>query len=211
MLLDVYPAAAGSGTCQLSMDGFGYPHVDFVDYIRFLARHKPVSTPLWLILQTHRYDSGDLHALRQPTIEEVRQQNWLALGEGATGVFWFVYSSQQGWTGLRDNPELFHEVAVFAHRLRPLRGTLLGLNRVSDRFQVSSRGRAYVSTLSTADGSALYAIAVNRDCDQAQELAIQAPTLRGALVDMESGQRYELGQSIPTNPGDGRILRFEPA
>jgi len=103
MVLDVYPVAVTNPPCDFTMTGFGYRNLDFVTYLREITRSRPATTPLWVILQTHGLPAV---GLREPSVEEVRKQFWLAVGEGAQGVFWFIYSSQQGWTGLEDNRPL---------------------------------------------------------------------------------------------------------
>jgi len=148
MLIDVYPIGYRNGPGEFSMAGFGYPGVDFVQYIRAVTRDKPVETPLWVILQAHSFRQ----ALREPSPAELRAQQWLAIGEGATGIFWFVYSSQQGWRGLRDNPALYDEVSSLSRRLQPLRERLMDARKEADRFAISGGDRPYVSTLVSRDG-----------------------------------------------------------
>ena len=208
MLIDVYPVAWGNAHCNFSMAGFGYPELDFVDYVRELASVKPESVPLWIILQTHRWGDGRSGSLREPTVEEVRLQTWLAVGEGAKGLFWFTYSSQQGWRGLTDNPPVYEEVTSLARRIVPLRRTLLDLRRTSDLFQVSGPDNAYVSTLERSDASATYAVVANRNCDRPERFTISAGNRRGALRDLEAGQIFPLGTPIEIAPGDGRIFEF---
>lgn len=205
MLIDVYPVGYENPLCDFTMTGFGYPTLDFVGYVRQVTQNKPATTPLWIILQTHRF----MDQLRQPLPVEVRAQNWLAIGEGATGIFWFIYSSQQGWTGLADNPALFSEVEALARRVRPLRHWLIGLQKGEDRFAVAGPRNPYVSTLRSADGRKLYAVAVNRDCEQSQSLSISSSRLSGRLRDLESPCRtYALDLPIRFPPGDGKIFEL---
>lgn len=206
LALDIYPVGANNPLCDFTLTGFGYTTYDFVRYVRAVTRTKPTSTPLWTILQTHRLDG--LYALREPAPVEVRLQHWLALGEGATGLFWFVYSSQQGWTGLRDNPALYDEAAALARRTAPLR-PLLGRLRpaTTTRFAVAGGANPYLSTLLGPDG-ATYVVVVNRDCQRGQDLTVTSRALRGQLRDLESGQHYPLGAPIPVPPGDGRLFEL---
>lgn len=207
LLIDVYPAGAQNELCDLKMSGFGYPNLDFVDYIRAVSKNKLDSVPMWVILQTH----GFLDQLREPTATEVREQQWLAIGEGATGIFWFIYSSQQGWKGLRDNPELYAEVTTLTQRMIPLRDTLLGLQKTDDVFNVSATGNydPYVSTLQSADNK-YFAVAVNRDCQKAQDLTIHSSSFEGQIRDLETGTIYDLDSPISFQPGDGKIFAFIP-
>lgn len=216
LLIDVYPAGYHNPVGDFTMSGFGYQHLDFVSYIREVTQSKPPSTPLWVILQTHSLNHDPRFALREPTPAEVRAQNWLAIGEGATGIFWFIYSSQQGWRGLGDNPALYAEVSTLAQRVAPLRDTLRHLQRVaapsSGQFTVAGAGDAYISTLATPDHTRFYAVVVNRDCLHAQELTIEPPAdsedLRGQLRDLETLQTYEMGEAILFSPGDGKLFEL---
>lgn len=207
MQIDVYPTAPANLPCDFTLNGFAYPQHDFVSYIRAVTKSRPAAAPLWLVLQTHSFDAG-VHSLRTPLPTEVRMQQWLALGEGADGIFWFVYSTQQSWIGLADNEALYAEVTALAARLRPLRALFLGTSKVADRFTVSGGPQAYVSTLASADGRRTYVVAVNGACQSSQRLALSSTTLRGALRDLESGRVYQQGEPIEFRPGDGRIFEL---
>jgi hypothetical protein len=210
MLIDVYPVAWSNALCEFAMTGFGYKELDFVGYVRELTKTKPVEVPLWMILQTHRWGDGRPSSLREPTVEEVRLQTWLAIGEGAKGIFWFTYSSQQGWRGLPDNPPVYEEVTSLARRIVPLRGTLLDLRRSSDVFETFGSPNPYVSTLTKVDDSTMYAVVANRSCQRSEWLTISAGDRLGSLRDLEAGQTYRLGTPIRFEPGDGRIFEFVP-
>ena len=205
LLIDVYPVGFKNPVGDLSMTGYGYPNLDFVSYVRMVSQHRPAGTPLWMILQTHRFKNE----LRQPVPAELRLQNWLAIGEGATGIFWFVYSSQQGWTGLRDSPALMDEVTALTARVRPIRDVLVRSVKVADAFRVSGNGRPYVSTLERDDGTR-YAVVVNRDALRPHEITVTLPEGVGLLRDLTSGgcKVYELGQPIQVQPGDGVVLEL---
>jgi hypothetical protein len=208
MLIDVYPVGSDNPLCDFTMTGFGYGNLDFVGYIRQVTQNKPAHIPLWIILQTHRFGDGGLYSLREPVPAEVRAQQWLAIGEGATGIFWFIYGSQQGWTGLVDNPALYPEVTQLAQRVGPLRSLLLGLQKVEDRFTITGAENPYVSTLASKDGQKFYVVAVNRDCEATQMLSISSSMLNGRLRDVESSQIYEMEEPILFRPGDGRIFEL---
>ena len=208
MMLDVYPFGYHNAPCDTTLTGFGYPMLDFVDYVRFVSKDKPRTTPLWLILQTHKFGTGGPYSLRAPTANEVRLENWLAIGEGATGIFWFIYGSQQGWVGLVDSPALLAETSSLAKRIKLLRANLLDAHKVSDYFTISGQGRPYISTLASSNGRRRYAVAVNRDCARAQPVTIGAPVKGYALRDLESGQTRSLGTSIQLDPGDGKIFEM---
>ena len=205
LLIDVYPVGTNNPICDFTMTDFGYDKLDFVGYVRQVTRNKPAETPLWMILQTHSF----MKSLREPSPTEVRAQQWLAIGEGATGIFWFVYSSQQGWVGLADNPALYHEVGMLAQRVGSLREVLLRTRKVADIFTIAGGKNPYVSTLASLDGAKSYVVAVNRDCERSQQLSIGSPVFKvGQLKDLESSQTYALGSPIVFQPGDGRIFEF---
>jgi hypothetical protein len=212
LLVDVYPFGSVNGPCDTTMNGFGYPTYDFVKYVRQVASSKPANKPLWIILQTHNWGTaGQPYSLRVPTVPEVREENWLAVGEGATGIFWFIYSSQQGWTGLKDNPTLYTEVTNLEHRISPLKGVLLGLHKGTDQFSVSGGVNPYVSTLVSADGTKSYAVVVNRNCSP-QTLSVASLTgATGQLKDLETNATYPLGSNLSLAAGDGRMFQFIPS
>src|SRR5690606_2577706 len=123
-----------------TMKGFGYTQFNMSSYIRQMTRNKPANDPLYVVLQTHNVGDGSwgMSQLRVPTIPEIRGQHWIAIGEGAEGIFWFIYSSQQGWTGLKDSPTLMAEISSLAQRTNPLKPVLLNANRnASDLFTAS--------------------------------------------------------------------------
>jgi len=209
MVIDVYPVGYDNPPCDFTMTGFGYYYFDFVSYIRQAVQTKPTNTPLWIILQAHQFGKGGAYSLRQPTKEEIRAQHWMAIGEGVHGIFWFIYGSQQGWIGLKDNPVLFNEVSSLAERTNPLRNILLGLHKTTDLFTVSGHPNSYISTLTNQDGTKYYAVADNRsDCSQSQNLSIGSSSLGGRLKDLETGQVYSLGSVISFPPGDGKIFEL---
>lgn len=208
LLINVYPAGYDNAPCDFTLTGMGYRHLDFVRYTRLVTQDKPAETPLWMILQTHQFADAENSWLRTPLPAEVRMQHWLAIGEGATGIFWFIYSSQQSWIGLSDNPALYTEIAALARRTQPLRALLPGLHKVEDRFIITGKHDPYISTLASREGTRTFAVAVNRDCQRSQALAISAPGHDGWLRDVESSQIYRQGTPVVFRPGDGRLFEL---
>jgi hypothetical protein len=212
MVIDVYPCAYRNAIGDFTMNGFGYSHLDFVGYIREATKTRPAGKPLWIILQSHKVgDGSQFWHLREPIASEIRCQNWLAIGEGATGIFWFIYSSEQGWLGLRDNPPLYNEVTSLNQRIRPLRATLRALHRVSNEFTVTGAGPRshYVSTLLNQDGTRKFIVVVNRDCQSTRTLAINSQQSY-RLKNLETGAVINKGTGISLRPGDGRIYEVIP-
>ncbi len=215
MLIDVYPIGYSNPIGDFTLTGFGYRFLDFVDYIRKVTKDKPDTTPVWIILQTHSFGNGESFSLREPLPSEVRAQHWMAIGEGVTGIFWFIYSSQQDWKGLAANPLLYDEVTTLARRTVPLRDTLLSLHKAKDIFEITgveqaflSKPTTYISTLTNDNESTFYAVVVNRDCIQEQALTIHAPSHTGQLRDLETGETYDLDTPITLQPGDGKMLEL---
>ena len=170
----------------------------FVDEIRYTTRTKPASVPLWLVLQTHQTTFGPVGTkLRYPSAEEVRLQNWIALGEGAQGIWRFIYSSQQGWLGLRDQPALYAEVGDVARRTT----ALPSFTKQADQVFA---GANYASTMTDATG-VRYVVTANTSC-AARDVTLTS-SLSGRLLDVESGQAFAFGEPIPFRGGDGRIFR----
>jgi hypothetical protein len=210
LLIDVYPVGGRNAPCDFTMTGFGYSDVDFVEYVREVTRSRPPGVPLWFVLQAHSFDPGGRFWLREPTVAEVRLEQWLAVGEGAQGIFWFIYSSQQGWRGLRDNPVLFDEITDLTRRLGPLRPTLRGAHRIDDEVSLDQGAAGYVSTLTGPSGQRFVVVA-NPSCSDSNALAITSSMWTGQLRDLESGDAVPFGQPITLRPGDGRIFKIEGA
>jgi chitodextrinase len=212
MVIDVYPCAFRNAIGDFTMNGFGYSNLDFVSYIRQATSTRPAGTPLWIVLQAHKVGDGtQFWHLREPVATEIRCQEWLALGEGATGIFWFIYSSEQGWIGLKDNPTLMNECASLNGRVGPLRETLKGLHRVTNQFTVTGAGPRphYSSTLENSNSTKKYVVIVNRDCVNAQNLQFTSANT-GRLKDLESGVIVDQGTAVNFRPGDGRIYELVP-
>ena len=183
----IYPSSESNTPCSWASH--------FVDTLRFTTAGSTV--PLWVTLQTHSTQSttappGTLR--RVPTVPEVKLQAWLALGEGAKGIWWFIYSSQQDWVGLKDSP-LYPVVTDLASRVTNIEGVLGNLTKTQD--VVSSTG--YESTLRDSAGN-LYAILANTSCSQ------QNITASHRLQSLETGQIYEVGQPINLGGGDGSLF-----
>jgi hypothetical protein len=204
MLVDVNPVSYSLGSGDFTSARFGNNDLDFVRYIRSATDGRPAGTPLWVILQAH----GSGQRLREPTPAELQAECWLAIGEGATGIFWSSYSADQGWRGLTGNPELYDEVTTLARRLTPLRRWLGSLHKVDDMFTITGRNKPYVSTLASQDRRALYVVAVNQDVSKPHMLSISSTRVKGQLKDLESSATYSLGEPIEFQPGDGKIFEL---
>lgn len=231
LLIDLYPFKEESALGDFSMRGFGYNNLDYVDYIRRFTRFKTPEQPLWVLLQTHKTDWPN-YKLREPTPAELRAMNWLALGEGASGFFYFHWTSAQTWRGLADNPDLLAEVGHFSRRVRALETLLLSWHKTDDAFFVADTSRnddndqfAYTSTLSTAqvvppEGELsaqvqredMYVLLVNRDVTNTRTFTLEMlPTLGTPdsveLLNAESGALQTLTDPITLAPGDAALFQ----
>lgn len=200
-VVDVYPYATANAACETTMRGFGYSF-DMVDYIRMMNQNRPDGTPWWAILQTHNF-SG----LRQPTAAEIRQESWLSIGEGATGLFYFIYTSQQGWTGLKDRPADMNEIATIASRVRTLEPYLLAIKKIDDRFTAIAPSSAYVSTFRNPSTGDIYALFVNRTCSQ-QYVRLGSSSYSGTLTNIETNVAYSVNDIISLEAGDAAFFKL---
>jgi hypothetical protein len=221
VLTYVYPALVARPPCDFVSRAGGGAGDDVIRHIRQVTALMDTPAPIWMILQTHggtkRHDPADRQgiALREPTVEEVRLQFWLALGEGVRGVYWFIYGTQQFWTGLRDNPALYAEVTDLARRTGAVSDLLPTLRKGEDNVSVAADASLpaqfapYSSTLVGRDGR-VFVAAVNRSCGP-QSLRIgprEGSALRASLRDLESNERYALGEALRFRGGDGRLFEL---
>jgi hypothetical protein len=186
---------------------------DFVDLLRYTTQLRPPDIPLWIVLQTHNTTTSttdiDPNALRVPTVEEVRLQNWLAVGEEAKGIWWFQYSTEQMWLGLKDNPTLYTEVTDLANRMNTLKPYLTPLVKMPDKFSgTTASPSAYLSTFRNPTTGVYYVLAANYNC-AAQDLTINSDYFDATLKDLETGQSYNLGAPIAFRGGDGKLFEVD--
>ena len=203
-----YPALNQKAPC----DFYLHPSQNWVDEIRLTTQQKPFNQPLWVVLQTHSTRSSpqdpDPTVLREPTVEEVRLQHWLAIGEGAKGIYWFIYSTLPGqnWRGLRDNPALFGEVTALVSRVDTVRSILKSARKVTDRFHSPQPlDQVYVSTLYDQSKQTYYVVVANQQCTQ-QTVSLDSWHFDGVLKDAETGETVTLGAPFALRGGDGRLF-----
>lgn len=162
--IDVYPCGLGRSEMDFTMSGFGYPNLDMESYVKLVTQSKRPTTPLWITLQAHGLAAVDL---RSPTIPEIRRQFWEAIGLGTNDIRWFPYTSQQGWTGIKDNPAVKAELLALSANLTPaVRSALRGQVRCGDEWAGTNGVKVYTTASLNADGTALgdwrYVTVVNR-------------------------------------------------
>ena len=139
---------------------------------------REAGLPLWAVVQAHDWPRG----LRDPTPEEIRVQVHLALAHGATGIFYFMYSSHLNDNQVADIQGLvdgnygitpkWTEVQSLNATLQDLDDTLLRLTSdavfagdapVSFVQRLSDPVDFHLGTFTHADGSP-YLMVVNRRC-----------------------------------------------
>jgi hypothetical protein len=197
---------------------------DWVDVIRDRVSTLPAGARHWWILQTHQVIDAPPSStqLRYPTAREMRTQFWIAIGEGATGLFWFVWTDLAGQADGLGNPQSAARMAAAAElagRLTPdIRERLLRCTKVADAFVASGGGssgypvnyaNAYVSTLYDATDDRSYCVVCNHSTSTAN-VTITAPTLSGRLVNLETGVRSKLGVAVSLPALDGTIYELDP-
>lgn len=220
LIIDPYPFTNQNQPGDFTMYGLGFGPgstrngfdiSDFVGYIRYYSSMLTNNEPLYVILQTHGFTLPDYN-LREPTPAELRAMQWMSLGEGATGIFYFHWTTEEssGWRGLEDNPALLAEVSNFSRRTMPYGNIWVNSNRdTTNPFTASPVAKEnYVSTLKAADGTQ-YVVAVNRNVTTTRSFAITSGQ-QGILVDIETGNQYNLNQAISIPAGDGKVFKFVP-
>lgn len=180
---------------------------DWIKRLEYEWHTTPAGYPIMAVLQAHGDNDDDNP--RYPTPEEVSAMHWIAIGQGARGIFWFIYGTQQWWTGLKDNPVLFNEITSLAQRTQAVRPELTNLVKGGELFSVSGDGVPYVSSLADENGDYRFVILCNGDCNNTRQLTLNSDLFKGLLEDVETGTPYEVGSSFTLAPGDGRIFRLE--
>lgn len=201
---------------------------DWVDVIRHRIASLPSGARHMWCLQVHHTNTGTAASrLRAPTDRELRTQFWLAVGEGATGLFWFPFTDYDIGGGGGVQPMLGARASALAvahelsDRLKPnIRKRLLKCtsDAPSTPFTTSGGGTsglpvdytsAYVNSLTHTDGTR-YVVICNRDTSSAN-VTVSSASLKGDLVSLETGAVYRLGvDAIPLAALDGTILQYRP-
>ncbi len=212
-----YPAGVSQAACVFNRGGL----VDWVDSERMMKQYLPPNTPIWQILQTHQTQkdfygtivSSSSGALRYPTVEELRLQQWLSLGEGVTGIFWFTYldlknpAGQPGWLGWKNQPAFLAEITDLSTRLKPLRPLFLQIQKIDDKFSADGSGRTYVSTFKNKSSNTLYVLVVNNECSS-QTVTVKTKYLTGQLKNLETNQIQNMNDPINLRGGDAAFFEL---
>ncbi|MBI2443187.1 MAG: hypothetical protein HYV40_04760, partial [Candidatus Levybacteria bacterium] len=213
-----YPAAVGLNACDWRRGDSGQR--TWIDNFRIGKQFIPDNTPIYQILQTHQTQKdingtilGDGSPLRYPTVEELRLQQWLAIGEGATGLLWFTYNDlttppgQPSWVGWKNNPAFLTEITSLSQRIQPFKSTLAQLKKIDDKFTVSGTGKVYASTFLHKTDNRVFVLVANPECTQ-QTLTLATSYVTGQLKDLETGATQAITTPITLRGGDGKVFEL---
>ncbi len=155
------------------------PYSDYINTVR--ERHcDSINRPMWVVLQAF----GDVETpenggyWRQVYPKELRLEVYLAVMQGAKGIWYFLYESEYPYLlGLLDEsgqPTVrLIEVEDINEELNVLAGTLLKLRVFQDQSAVqSNRGEVKMHYDSTDTSHPKYVIAVNTDVNASQAIQI---------------------------------------
>ncbi len=212
MCIDPYAVSYGSELGDFRMSGFGYRTLDMGDYIDLAVDAARPGANLWVIVQTHNFQTQ----LRQPTPAEVRAMSWISLARGAKGLIWFVYHTDQGWTGLVDADRKptprYQAAAEVARTVAPMADTLLALERADTPAARVASERAEVRTFRHGRTGRRFLICVNRDVTRKRPIHLKG------IVNARSARDLARGRSLPIRagqltvtlpPGGGAVLALE--
>jgi hypothetical protein len=187
-----YPVSRATTACSWASS--------YVSTVRNDVSSKPASAPLFMVIQTHSTEAWGTQSyqLRYPSVEELRLETWLSIGEGADSLFFFIYETEQGWIGFHDNPTMYAELTSLGSRVERL--PLSSLSKAPDVY--SSNG--YTATL--IGGGKTYALLANKSCSSTNLRLNQLVSLRN----VETGTIYAPGASIPFRGGDGALFEVLP-
>ncbi|HEY3268480.1 MAG TPA: beta-galactosidase [Armatimonadota bacterium] len=180
------------------------PHGEMERYISKMddivahARQRP----LWMVVQAFGSTDPVAYPSRLPRPQELRLMTWLALSRGAKGVFFFIYQSEQGWTGMVDGKgrpmPIFDEVKRLSAELRREAPSMLSLTPTKP----IASAEAGVDVRSFVDrGGAPHIIVVNRDLDSGRTARVSIRVARRpkAVIDIRRGV------ALATNYADGAV------
>jgi len=235
LMMDTYPLEDGDAPGDLSdcfpayfsWDPDPIPYADYIDLVR--KKHCDAKNkPLWVVLQAF----GDLETpenggyWRQVYPKEIRLQVYLAVMQGAKGIWYFLYESEfpylLGMLDVAGQPtDRLHEAEAVNAEISAVSDLLLRLQVVTDSTAaLADNGavRMHVDT-TTANGDK-YVIPVNTDISETQEVSV---TVKKSVIGYEvnSVQDVSTGEiiafdenedmisfTLPVDAGSGRFIRL---
>ena len=183
-----------------------------------IARGKPV----WVAFQAF----GGATYWRKPQPKELRLQAFTAIKNGAKGLFYFMYQSEDWADGLMDidyrETPLVREAKEINETVQALAPTLLGLSLTENRAHISS-GKGEAQTFRDGEGEK-YLIVVNGDVTRQRNIKVDIERSwvgnadRLEAIDLYTQERFEhesvgdgsISIVVPVEPGDGRVLQLLP-
>jgi hypothetical protein len=147
---DIYPAAEerqGHVMGKLELVGRGVAN---------LKTWSQPSQPVWAAIETTHIN----HPSRRPLPHEVRSEVWMALINGASGIFYFVHEWQPSFRedGIFRYPDTVREVTLINEQIRKL-APVLNSPTLPKRETVEAP--AGIATMVKRHGDATYVFAVN--------------------------------------------------
>lgn len=218
LLLDIYPCRDHDGIKDThDQPGdfnniWGYAGLEMLEYMDWaMGFVEDRSVPTWIIHQAHKFTDG----LDEPTPEEIRLQIWLSLTRAVKGFYFFIYETQQSWTGIKDNPPIKSALAQIYGRLKTPAVYKVLPHLEKDNFNVSITGGGNSYGYSHGEAGALkagtkkYIVAANRNCLSSDNITLKSSDYPYAVLkDLETGTEYSMGDLISLPPGDGRIFEL---
>jgi hypothetical protein len=155
---------------------------------------------------------------RYPRPEELRLLTYLALTRGAKGIVFFMYQTEQGWTGMVDENNrptpIYAEVKNLAAELKTLAPVMLSLKSAKN---IADAGEGIEARTFSNNAGECYVILANYDVKTARDVKLRLKVTGKcrALKDMRTGQTVpvnRVNRSIESKmclaPGDGAVLKL---
>jgi hypothetical protein len=235
LLMDLYPFATdeyngdqASGDTPLGDLSDAFPRGKEEDGSFNLGKDQPTFSawieeaqrvvgdrPAWVAFQA--FNSNEPY-WRKPDPKELRLQSFVAIKNGAKGLFYFLYQSEDWVDGMMDihyqETPLIQEAKKINKKVSALAPTLLKLSRTQN---YASSDDAHVQTFVHENGEK-YLIAVNKDVKQAHTVTVlidRAWILEADVVtDQYTGEELtvtvkdanHVQLELPLDVADGRVL-----
>lgn len=206
-VMDFYPYSFNASPSSLDEEDWTMAELSRV------ARDRPT----WMVLQAFGAEDAKVYPTRYPSNSELRYQTYLALTHGAKGIIFFIYQTEQGWTGMVDenqNPTpIFKEIGRLASELKAISPILLDLSAINNR--PISLGPIQAQEYMAKSGETVL-IAVNKDVQRVRLVRFSFPLSYkpSKIIDLRTGRemnfswdKNEVSVNLWFNPGDGAVLK----
>lgn len=236
LLNDIYPVTHldQSGDPEAVGD-FTHGYWDFTDQMDYfkLQTRKDIDNPApyWLILQAFGGPSDWNKPWRNPTEAELRAMTYMAIGHDTKGFGYFVYQSEQGWTGMIDH-EMNHttrysQIQTLFSELSSMEETILNMKRIGNAATASGGGlstlydHADITTHEDKLTGDKYLVVVNHDVHNSQNVTITIDRAKlgmdissitnvydNANISFTAGSNQYTINDLSFTPGSGKILKL---